>query len=315
MGYIRYGIPIPEDSSPPRSKLLFPYGVALLDSQGQFTLMGLVPGENYSLMYTPRGEFGLHNRIPVANFTPNAAGEIRLGDIVDNSHVAATLPTRLGGDEQLRSLKRQQLSEKIAAGTGQDILIRRSAESNPADINLPDEFISTLFDIQGAKSTSPKRILIDFVDFKDDGPKAVMVSGWVPSQPMRRLKIQPGGNDLARNQDHAVLLGSEAANQLRKRVGDKVELYGENFRIVGIYDSPVAEENKGLVVMLKDLQRLTGQFDEVTAFAIVAENPNDEQGLEELRQRLEALQPSLEAVIVHHLAASSATGSKPAAPN
>ena len=58
----------------------------------------------------------------------------------------------------------------------------------------------------------------------------------------------------------------------------------EDFEVVGVYESANALENGGLVVTLRDLPRLMSRDQEVTGFAITAERPIDEKGLEDLRR-------------------------------
>ena len=53
-----------------------------------------------------------------------------------------------------------------------------------------------------------------------------------------------------------------------------------------------------MVVTLEDLQRVMAMPREVTGFAITAVRPIDEQELEELRRRLEAVQPGLEVTLL-----------------
>ena len=49
---------------------------------------------------------------------------------------------------------------------------------------------------------------------------------------------------------------------------------------------------------LEDLQRMMDLPREVTGFAITAERPIDEKGLEDIRQRLEAVQPGLDVTLL-----------------
>ncbi len=63
---------------------------------------------------------------------------------------------------------------------------------------------------------------------------------------------------------------------------------------MGIYESPLEVENNGLVVPINTLQESTGHSYEVTGFAITAQQPIDDKGLDELRQRIAAVQPGLE---------------------
>ena len=154
------------------------------------------------------------------------------------------------------------------------------------------------------KRVTPRTLdgaLLDLVNFDKEGLTSVLASGWLPNRcPLFvRFKFQPGGRPLKDDDENKVVLGHELAAKLGKKVGDKIELYGRNqFQVVGIYESPVGAENQGLVVRLEDLQRVMAMPREVTGFAIAAVRPIDEKGLENLRQRIEAVQPNLEVMIV-----------------
>ena len=143
--------------------------------------------------------------------------------------------------------------------------------------------------------------LLDLIDFKQEGVTDVLVNGWWPHRcPLfARFKFQAGGRPLKIGDENATVLGHELATKLGKAVGDKIQLYGDQqFRIVGIFESPLAFENNGLVVPLKDMQGVMDLPQEITGFAITAERPIDEKGLEDMRERLEAVQPGLEVKLL-----------------
>jgi putative ABC transport system permease protein len=94
------------------------------------------------------------------------------------------------------------------------------------------------------------------------------------------------------------MIGTELAKKLNKKVGDDIDLFGNKFHVIGIYESPNSKESNSLIISLMDLQSLTGQFREVGGFAVAAERPMDEEGFEKLRHRIEAVQPGLEVTRV-----------------
>ena len=178
------------------------------------------------------------------------------------------------------------------------------AGTNESTNSLPEDLAENLLQVNGVKRFGPRTLdgaLLDLVNFEKEGLTGVLVSGWLPHRcPLfARFKFQPGGGPLKDVDENMVVLGQELAAKLRKKLGDKIELYGRNqFQVVGIYESPVEAENQGLVVRLEDLQRVMAMPREVTGFAIAAVRPIDEKGLEDLRQRIEAVQPGLEVTIV-----------------
>jgi putative ABC transport system permease protein len=66
------------------------------------------------------------------------------------------------------------------------------------------------------------------------------------------------------------MLGRVLALNLHKKVGEAMSIAGESFRVVGIYESDSLFENGGLVVPLRELQRMMGRQGVVTGFVVIA---------------------------------------------
>ncbi|MFN3308663.1 MAG: ABC transporter permease, partial [Anaerolineales bacterium] len=65
-----------------------------------------------------------------------------------------------------------------------------------------------------------------------------------------------------------LLLGSAAAEVLKKSVGDSLRVGGVVFRVVGIYETGDAMEDAGAVMLLEDAQQLLGKPRQVSLFYI-----------------------------------------------
>ena len=70
-----------------------------------------------------------------------------------------------------------------------------------------------------------------------------------------------------------VLLGSAAAEVLKKSVGETLRLTGSIYRIIGIYQTGDAFEDSGAVMSLKDAQDLLGRQRQVSLFYIRLKDP------------------------------------------
>ncbi len=64
------------------------------------------------------------------------------------------------------------------------------------------------------------------------------------------------------------MLGQVLAKNLNKQVGDSIDLYGEPFEVVGIFDSFSVYENGAVFVLLDELQRLTNRPGHVTGYVV-----------------------------------------------
>ena len=302
LGFIMYYIDI-RDPDPTSAFGMFTAGSAIFDSEGRFTIKGLLPGERYSLAFMPCGSISM----TVGNFTPPRAGEFDLGQLaltpIRFLVNGAEPPLRLNIDNPQDALQRQQKLSKLLtaslANTPYNLLVQRTAGTNESTNSLPQDLEENLLQVNGVKRVTPRTLdcaLLDLVNFEKEGLTGVLVSGWLPHRcPLyARFRFQPGGRPLKDDDENLVVLGQELAAKLRKKLGDKIELYGRNqFQVVGIYESPVEAENQGLVVRLEDLQRVRAMPREVTGFAITAQPPIDDKGIDELCQRIEAVQPGL----------------------
>jgi hypothetical protein len=297
-GYIRYGIRIPDD--PTSGFTQFPFGIALVDSDGNFKLTDLVPGESYMLMYVPRGEWGKVSMTTIGNIKPSSAGEINLGRMVYRSRVAAAEQMAPTGDELDRAIQRQQkISDalaEIADGIGRDFVVRRAPGSNTVDSLLPEVFNATLLDVTGVEPEISEHLMMDVVDFENERVSALILNPG--NGKLDRWKLLKSFPKSSGDGIHTVMIGTELANTLKKTAGDQIQMRGEKFIINDIFESPLALENQCVILSRKDFQWLTNQPGEVTAFAITAERRDDETSLEELRKRIEAVQPGLEVSIV-----------------
>lgn len=88
-----------------------------------------------------------------------------------------------------------------------------------------------------------------------------------------------------------IILGSAAADALKKKSGDTLRIADSSFRIIGIYSTGDAFEDSGAVLNLKDAQDLLGKPRQVSLFYIRVKDPAMRARLE---SRVERLWPDLE---------------------
>jgi ABC-type antimicrobial peptide transport system permease subunit len=88
-----------------------------------------------------------------------------------------------------------------------------------------------------------------------------------------------------------ILLGSAAAEALKKKVGDTLRVNEKPFRIVGIYQTGDAFEDGGSVLSLADAQILLGKLHRVSIFYIQLKDPSQR---EQFTKRAERLWPDLD---------------------
>lgn len=68
--------------------------------------------------------------------------------------------------------------------------------------------------------------------------------------------------------NHQIILGKIIANNMKKSIGDTIELSGTRFRVVGIYESNAGWEQMGGVITLRDGQTILGKPHKVTMYSV-----------------------------------------------
>ena len=140
--------------------------------------------------------------------------------------------------------------------------------------------------------------LMDVVALERFDMFAVIVNGWRADCPVLDQVTIVQGRCLHPGDRGRVMLGSVLAGNIGKQVGDTIEMYAESFEIVGIFDSFSVYEAGAVFILIDELQRLMDRPDQVTGFVVQATRPGDAPAVEELRQRINGLDPNIRAVPV-----------------
>jgi putative ABC transport system permease protein len=157
---------------------------------------------------------------------------------------------------------------------------------------LPEQLGEPIAKLKGVKEVQGG--LVDALNFRKEGLELpVIVNGYDPkSSIFNDLKIL-SGRRLNQGDAHKIMIGRVLAANLGKQVGDKVELYADDFEIIGTYETGNVFENGGAVVLLSELQRLDNKPNEISGFTVSAVKPISEQELDDLAKRIQELQPGL----------------------
>jgi putative ABC transport system permease protein len=136
--------------------------------------------------------------------------------------------------------------------------------------------------------------LMDMVSFEDSNLFMVIVNGWEPdSVPLERAHIL-SGRRLQRGDGRKVMLGRILADNLDKKTGDRVQLYGQDFEVIGVFESFSVYENGAVFMLLDELQRQMDRPGEVTGFVVDCADKQP-SAVAEVRRQIEALNPEVAA--------------------
>lgn len=123
---------------------------------------------------------------------------------------------------------------------------------------------------------------------------ALFLFGRAPGQrPLLRYRNRNLQGELIRV-DNEIMLGSLAAEKLKKKVGDEILLFeGKKFKVVGIYTVGIPWENIGAVVSVRAIQEKLKMGEAVQMGLLYVENPSD---VERVKAALEKKYPHLAAI-------------------
>lgn len=171
-----------------------------------------------------------------------------------------------------------------------DLIAVHAGSTNQLSSSLDARLVDRVRQIDGVADASPT--LVDTVAFEDRNIASALVNGWVPESLLFRGIRTLDGRSLRPGDDHNVLLGRVLALNLDKKVGDRLDIAGEPFTVVGTFESESLFENGALILPLKTLQKMMGREGQATGMVITAKSPEPEY-LEPLRKRIEAALPGV----------------------
>jgi putative ABC transport system permease protein len=174
-----------------------------------------------------------------------------------------------------------------------DLVVVRAGVSDRLTSNLDEKVGDQLRIIKGVRAVAGS--LMDVVSFEEANLVSVLVNGWEPGSILfRGIRILKG-RALRPGDTKAAMLGRVLALNLEKNVGDTINIAGEPFQVVGIFESDSLFENGGLIVPLAELQRMMGRKGYVSGFVVEVEEP-DAAKIQEVAHQIESQIPGIAAV-------------------
>lgn len=95
--------------------------------------------------------------------------------------------------------------------------------------------------------------------------------------------------------EKAVVLGTTAADVLKKKVGDTVQIETEELAVVGIAEGGAFVENGSIILSLPLLQQITGNQGQITDIDVRADPGTNEAGIHRLCEEMSRLIPEAHA--------------------
>lgn len=182
---------------------------------------------------------------------------------------------------------------KIYQTKGIDLVVVRAGISNQLSSNLEENVADKVRQVDGVADVSPS--VIDTVSFEDKNLVSVLANGWEGGSRLFKGVHVLEGRAIRPGDGKVVMLGRVLKMNLGKSVGDEVGVAGEPFQVIGIFESESLFENGGLIVPIRELQRMMGRQGQVTGLVVAAKSA--EPGfVEALTHRIEKEIPGVAAV-------------------
>jgi putative ABC transport system permease protein len=181
----------------------------------------------------------------------------------------------------------------LYARRGADLVVQRRGGTVQLAKGLPLKLAGRIERMPGVKEVI--RGLMDMVAFEKQGLFMVIVNGWEADCPvLDRVQIT-AGRRLQKGDRRRVMLGRILAANLGKRPGDRVELYSQQFEVVGIFDSFSVYESGAAFMLMEELQEQMDRPGQATGFVVQVTPAGDAGVIEHVRRDIEALDPAIAA--------------------
>ena len=185
----------------------------------------------------------------------------------------------------------QKSWEQAYSSRGTDLIIAKVTSRSP----LPEPFgeqlgteILSLANVQEATG-----LLTDMMSIEDS--PTVMIFGWqTKSFIWNHLKLL-GGRWPAGEDDKAVVIGTVAADVLKKSIGSKMQVETSEFTVCGIFESPALVENGAIILPLRQLQEATERQGRINFLNLKLKPGTTADEVDRLRATIKERYPSYKA--------------------
>jgi len=207
-----------------------------------------------------------------------------LGLALAVSSVIALVGLAEGFEQSLNELYRDR---------GVDLVVQHAGAVMQLTRGIDERFQDQIEKVAGVNKVIAG--LVDVVAIQQYDLYAVLVNGWPHDSTMFDRITLLSGRNLQPGDHDKILIGRILAANTAKQSGDTLELYGESFEIVGVFQSPSIHDNGSVFMFLEDLQRLTDRAGKVSGFLVGTTHPDDESFVKGVGEQIEQIDPSLSA--------------------
>jgi putative ABC transport system permease protein len=185
----------------------------------------------------------------------------------------------------------QKSWEEAYSSRGTDLVITKITSRSPLPEPFSDQLQTDLSALPHVKEVTG--LLTDMIGLEDS--PTVMVFGWQPKSFLwDHLKLVSGrwptGDD-----DKVAVIGTVAAEMLRKTVGSPIQIETTEFKVCGIFESSALIENGAIILPLRQIQKATDREGRVNFLNLKLKPGTTAQEVELLRATIKERFPSFKA--------------------
>ncbi|MBI4986520.1 MAG: ABC transporter permease [Rhodocyclales bacterium] len=194
--------------------------------------------------------------------------------------------------------------QKANDARGTDLIVTRMASQNA----MPSPFAAAPVREQLARYPHVQEVaglLSEMLSVGEDNPP-IFVFGWAyGSYLWEHLKLLDGRWPADRDEP-AVLLGTLAAELLHKGVGDRIELEGRSFEVVGTFQSTALVENGAVLMTLDQAQAVTDKPGKVNVLNLKLDGQATEADARFVKEQVRKALPGYAAITSGELVSRNA---------
>lgn len=168
---------------------------------------------------------------------------------------------------------------------GVDLVVLEDGAIDQLSSELDESLLDRVRAVPGVADAAGALIGLATFDVRGTTVTA-MIQGWDPESFLFSGLTWPAGRKLSTSDNRHVVLGHQLARNIEARLGSKVEIEGELFEVVGVYESVVPAENSSAIVPLRALQEARVQEGKLTGFSIVLHKRGDEANSDRIKQQI-----------------------------
>lgn len=171
---------------------------------------------------------------------------------------------------------------------GTHIVVTDEGMLNQLNSELDESLGELLLKIEGVQEIGPG--LLDFIQYETPrGAAPLLVQGWPLEGYVYKEIDMLQGDGLVADRPRQVVVGAKVANNLGLKLGDKLDILGEDFTISGIFESASFFDNSGAVIEIREFQELWAREGVVTGFSIIIDEPATKQRVDEVCRQINSL--------------------------